>query len=310
MRIDHRNFARFKHAFATQHSGRCGGSVLPAGEAARTAPLFEQDCMSQFSLPGNGVTAASLEDCASATEAAPCQTRSLPECDIRGTLPERAPCFVGTQCESGRCSSPSLAPGRPPTMCGTCDRVAQVGEKCSGNDAVCARGSTCVITTFDQCVAFTFGEDGANCDELTALCRRGLYCEGKSNRCTPLGDLGQPCDSNLPTGCKPPLFCSDASNTCTMPGGIGSRCNNVGGECAPGLGCDQASCAPLVWVAPGELCGLCLGRCHNMGLGEDPFRCRPIVANGAPCAGESDACEDTSTCFDGTCQPVHSIRCE
>ena len=37
-----------KHAFAIEHSTRCGGPVLPPDEAARAAVLFEQDCMNRI----------------------------------------------------------------------------------------------------------------------------------------------------------------------------------------------------------------------------------------------------------------------
>jgi hypothetical protein len=315
-----------QHAFAVAHSDRCSGPIRPADEAARASTLFEQDCMNQFELPGNGVTAAALDACASATEVAACQTPdgAPPECDLRGTLPGGAPCFVATQCESGRCDGTiEINPGggTSPAKCGHCVPVARVGQPCPQGG--CTQGSMCVTMMpypSASCVALTFGGEGASCDELTAVCQRGLYCEGQSKRCTPLADLGEPCGSQYVTGCKPPLFCTGAPGTCKAPGETGAACNGEG-ECASGLGCafQQQRCTPITWVAPGDVCddvGLCLrGSCvpddHGPGGAPFPGHCPLFPADGARCATTiPDSCEEPSTCFDGTCQPLHSIRCE
>lgn len=307
-----------KHAFAVEHSARCGGPVLPSDEAARAAALFEQDCMNQFALRGNGVTAAALEACATATEAAACQTPDgpPPECDLRGLLPGGAPCIVKTQCESGSCVVIHPPGGFDwPAECSRCGPVVRVGEPCPQGG--CPRGSLCINTKPDApsylCVALILGEQGASCDGLTAICQRGLYCDGQSKRCAPLGDVGQPCGSKYPTGCKPPLICSGAPGTCKVPGEIGAPCQNHI-DCAAELVCayQEKRCAPVTWVAPGGFCDdvqRCLqGSCGANGPLE--IQCPLIRPDGASCAPNQNACDEASVCFDGTCRPLHSIRCE
>ncbi len=306
-----------QHAFAAKHSSRCGGPVLPSDEAARTAALFEPDCMNQFALRGNGVTAAALDACATATEAASCQTPDgpPPECDLRGLLPGDAPCIVGTQCESGNCLMVQPPGGGLPPRCSRCLPVARVGESCQQSN--CARGSLCINTKPDppsySCVELTLGEQGAPCDGLTAICQRGLYCDGQSKRCAPLGDLGQPCGTQYPTGCKPPLLCSGAPGTCKAPGEIGAPCQSDI-DCASALVCayEEKRCRPITWVTPGGFCDD-VQRCLRGSCGADfpfPTQCPLMRPAGASCVPNQDTCEEASVCFEGTCRPLHSIRCE
>ena len=306
-----------KHAFAVEHSARCGGPVLPSDEAARTAALFEQDCMNQFALRGNGVTAAALEACATATEAAACQTPDgrPPECDLRGLLPGGAPCIVKTQCESGNCVD-AASPGRNAFHPSAAAAGPSFG---SGNPvrraaALAARCASTRSRTRPRLVRGAHSRRaGSLLRRLTAICQRGLYCDGQSKRCAPLGDLGQPCGSKYPTGCKPPLLCSGAPGTCKAPGEIGAPCQNHI-DCASELVCayQEKRCAPVTWVAPGDFCDD-VQRCLRGSCGADfpfPTQCPLIRPDGASCVPNQNTCDEASVCFDGTCRPLHSIRCE
>lgn len=311
--------AACQHTFSVQHSTRCGGPTLLAEELSRRAALFEADCVKQFDLPGNGVTAAALEACASATEAAPCQTPDgpPPECDLRGMLPVGAPCFHGTQCQSGVCPNQDFTQGGPSALhCGTCtDMADKIGGSCSNGG--CPAGSRCVNTDpmhpSATCLPLVVGDDGDSCDEISRLCALGLYCDGLTRRCVPLRGLGEPCGSNWVTGCVPPLYCSDAPGVCAAPGKVGDPCE-FAAQCSAGLACDYTTnrCSEVEWNPPGAPCDagahLCrTGECQTSTLGMANF-CPFVVAEGQACE-DQHVCDEGSVCFGGKCVGSNSVEC-
>ncbi|HLK38995.1 MAG TPA: hypothetical protein VKU41_19675, partial [Polyangiaceae bacterium] len=272
-----------RHYHVAQYVLGCGGPVLPTSEAQRVEARFVQVCLHQMALPGSGMNAATVERCAEALSASPCELNwGLPaECRFQGTLPGGAVCNDSIQCQSGRCTGTALdGPGGQvgPYACGTCAPVAAVGEVCGqGNfSAGCAGNAACVVepgmetaaTPTYACTALVAGDVGAACDDLTKTCKTGLYCATQTGTCIALGSAGAPCGEGpgrgAPGGCVKPLSCVGLPGmaTCTQ-GAPGSFCLNdldcpAGSGCIPGpcsttvarIGCSESgTCGPVTWVS-------------------------------------------------------------
>lgn len=331
---------------------RCGGPRRPAAEIARLRTRFEQVCADEIALPGSGVDLAGLTACASALDLASCQLPAGPPaaCAFGGSLPGGAACMDGIQCASGRCQGmQSLTPGGPigPTTCGTCAPVVAVGQVCGS--AGCPQGAACITDNTSapspvyRCVAVTEGDPGASCDDLTALCKPGLYCAAGTARCTKLGTAGSSCDEgpgkDWPGGCAAPLGCVD------LPSGQVCGSGSEGGvcirdqDCAPGLGCVPGACssscpapgkcASVKWVAAGQACDghrtRCLvGHCSADTSSPAPDGgfpegvCPTVIRDGQPCgvdASQNSTCDTFAECFQsadggGRCTLLDSVACK
>jgi hypothetical protein len=279
--------------FAAQHS-RCGGPHLPADETVRIRARFEQVCANQMTLPGSGVTVASLIACASALDVAACELPAgLPDiCNFHGALPGGAACRDGLQCASGLCQgTQSFSPGGAtgPVTCGACEPLVAVGQVCGHDtfsagcpaDAIClTKDTTSSLSTY-TCTAVTKGDLGAACDDLAALCKPGLYCAAQTGQCARLGAAGARCGEG-PTppgwagGCVAPLGCvglpgasicgtGSAGAFCLTDSDCASELGCVPGPCSSTIariGCSASgTCAPITWAAAGERCSETLVRC-------------------------------------------------
>jgi hypothetical protein len=337
--------AACEHYYAAQYT-RCGGPILPPSEATRVEARFVQVCVNDIALPGSGMTTVSVEACASALDVSPCEFPAGQPlaCNFHGSMPGGSRCNEGLQCQSGDCQgtaffSPEGQIG--PTTCGTCEPLVGVGQVCGhGNfsagcasDAVCLLGAgmeTAAEPTY-TCVAITQGDVGATCDDLSALCRTGLYCAAQTGTCSMLADAGAPCGDGAkplgdPGGCVAPLACVGTPGACAS-GGVGSPCT-YDPDCAPGLGCAQAehctstgsgtfcsssgTCSAITWAAPGQACDgggtRCLVSTCGSGSGLMPLAvsedggaptgtCPMIAADGQPCDHQ---CDTLAECFSAT----------
>jgi hypothetical protein len=335
------------HYYAAQYT-RCGGPVLPASEEARQQARFVQVCLNDIGLPGSGMTIAAVAACASALDASPCEfPAGQPQaCNFHGSLPGGRPCNEGLQCQSGQCQgTAAISPEGPigPFTCGACAPFVQTGQVCGqGNfsggctsDEICLIGAgmeTAAMPTY-TCVAITQGDVGATCDDLSALCKTGLYCAAQTGTCSMLADAGAPCGDGAkppgnPGGCVAPLACVGTPGACAS-GGVGSPCT-YDPDCAPGLGCAQTelctstgsgttcsssgTCSAITWAIQGQACDgggtRCLvGTCGNGGSGlgipipvsEDGgspmVTCPMIATDGQPCNSQ---CDVLAECFSPT----------
>jgi hypothetical protein len=176
------------------------------------------------------------------------------------------------------------------------------------------------------CVAITQGDVGATCDDLSALCKTGLYCAAQTGTCSMLADAGAPCGDGAkppgdPGGCVAPLACVGTPGACAS-GGVGSPCTY-----------DPDSA--ITWAMQGQACGgvgtRCLvGTCGNGGNGfgipipvsEDGgspmVTCPTIATDGQPCNLQ---CDVFAECFSptgkagtsglmGTCTLLDSVVCQ
>ena len=279
------------HYFAALYA-RCGGPTPPVAEIARIRARFERVCENQFALPGSGVTAASLDACAAALDASPCE---LPEglpvaCDFRGSLSAGAPCMDSIQCESGQCAgTASYTPvgQATPFTCGTCDPLLMMGDVCV-RGGFCPPGSICMTTDTTAkvpnytCTPISYGDVGAVCDDLAAKCQLGVYCDAQTGRCAKLGGAGASCGETPPPpgnpgGCIAPLSCTGISGTptCSSGGGAGALCL-YDSDCSPELGCiagpcfntvaragcaASGTCGLVSWVGPHQTCDNSSRRC-------------------------------------------------
>jgi hypothetical protein len=180
-----------------------------------------------------------------------------------------------------------------------------------------------------QCFALTESGAGEPCDNgLTLVCKPGLYCNGKSKQCVPLGKLGDPCTGLGAAGCVTPLYCAGSPSTCRAPGPAGTPCNDpaVGSfGCSTGLACaTSGDCEPVSWGEPGDPCDgilqLCRrGSCPTSAITGAPMpgACPTIIADGLPCT-DTDTCDTYSECVSGlsvarattgTCEPRSDVIC-
>jgi hypothetical protein len=335
------------HYYAAQYT-RCGGPVLPASEGTRVQDRFVQVCLNDIALPGSGMTTASVEACASALDSSPCE---LPDglpvaCNFNGSLPSGGPCNEGLQCQSGQCEgtaaySPDGQIG--PSTCGTCAPFVAIGQVCAHESfsAGCASNAICLIgsgmaTAEDptySCVAVTQGDVGADCDDLSAVCKTGLYCAAQTGKCTVLGSAGAVCGEGAtpprnPGGCVAPLGCVGLPGaTACGSGSAGAFCLydddcSSGLGCAPGpcsstiarIGCAASgTCEPVAWVSPGEACDGYRTRClvgscgSGSGIGPPLIpptdggpamgTCPMIASDGQPCDSQ---CDTSAECFSPT----------
>jgi hypothetical protein len=161
------------------------------------------------------------------------------------------------------------------------------------------------------CTKVDEGEAGAQCDELTALCKPGLYCD--SGHCSALHmQIGDACRTQGgPNGCKAPLTCS-AQRTCMTPAAEAESCAN-GRLCADGLVCDlMQQCRAAIWAEPSAVCDAtiycrvnsCPRRFSPLGAGT----CPTISRDGDPCTGQFN-CDAFSDCLEGKCALRDSIVC-
>ena len=270
------------HYFAATYT-RCGGPVVPPSELSRIRARFEQVCANEVALPGSGVSSASLEACASALDSSPCELPAGPplECRFNGSLPGGATCADGIQCQTGSCQGTvSYSPEgqEAPFTCGTCLPAVAVGQVCGSEtvSAGCPASSVCMTddTTAAQpvytCTAIAQGDVGAECDDLAASCKTGLYCSAQTAECASLADASAACGDfpGWPGGCTPPLSCvGSAGATCSL-GSAGAFCL-LDGDCSSGLGCvpgpcssggarigcsESGTCEAVSWGAPGASC--------------------------------------------------------
>jgi hypothetical protein len=309
------------HYFAAQYMTPCAIPTRPDAEIERMKVRFSAACLSQIAAPGSGMTPSAIEACASALEA--CQLQEPPlACDFHGSLPGGAPCNENMQCQSGMClgTDTPAGPGGPadlPLRCGTCAEPRDEGQSC-GDDGYCRAGFECMTTMTSApnpsytCTRVSEGDAGASCDELTALCKPGLYCA--DSRCAPLQqNQGDACGSfQRETGCQPPLSCG-ADLTCAPPAGEGESCADS--LCAAGLACDAVSpqlCRAVTWVEPGAACDFqryCrIGDCPLLHSPLGRQNCPMISADGESCVGNFD-CDVFSDCLDGVCAPRDSVQC-
>jgi hypothetical protein len=275
----------------------CNGIVLPESETARLRARFEQVCLNEMALPGSGITPASLEACAAAIDASPCNAPPV-ECMFFGTRPGGAPCNENFQCQSGSCDGTFVL--RPieqgaeygPTICGTCEAPLAVGQICNSPaiNGSCPANTTCTGSPAPAtCTPLVQGDVGASCDGFDFYqCKTGLYCDPQTGQCAYPRVSGASCDYNVPPNgppsesyigvCAAPLSCvgdPDAA-TCTTEGSMGGFCQGDS-DCAPGLGCilepcaergmlsngctASGTCGSVTWVSAGQPCDYTSTRC-------------------------------------------------
>lgn len=305
----------------------CSATTPPAAEVARVRTLFEHICANRLALPGSGVTATSLEACASAVKSLGCGPGylTIPECSFRGSLPVGAPCNDGAQCASGSCPIPIASGadgGTTAPPCGTCAMTVPLGQACRSGDT-CAYGSTCAAADGGfACTAISFGDPGAMCDGIAAQCKTGASCNLAMQTCVSPGGEGAPCV--VSQDCAGSFSCSgsgDAGPTCRPPAAAGEPCA-VDGDCASGLGCSLPSftCAPIAWASPGEACGnivrcmvgICpLGSATMDGSPVTGGTCPSVVTDGQPCVrgDQTHTCDTFSSCTNGECRQPYAFTC-
>ena len=245
-------------------------------------------------------------------------------CYLRGSLPAKAPCASGVQCQSGVCAPPNGAP----QFCGQCAGLAVSGASCvpQGLDAlptICDVGLVC--SALQKCVPPV--KEGETCspDQSTAAyvpCALGLSCvqapgKGGSVTCVAPSGLGDGCAAGS-AGCGPNLDCVNA--VCSAAPGEGQPCSTStlcasGLYCPSQLGIDAGAggnvCTPIPVVGAGASCALPKQpawppQCEA-GLQCTGDVCSPFPSVGSKCP--SSGCGQWLVCTNGTCQPPDASQC-
>ena len=309
------------HLFDVITSTRCGALEPPAAALAAMRPLYEQSCVARLRLPATSWTAASLEACATAGAASPCDATARPAACIvaAGSRPDGAACSDDAQCASTRCARTfGTTPGGGPATipaCGTCSPAGAAGEPCgAGVGDGCADGTACVASPKPVCASIHAGVEDDPCDGVARTCAPGLACDAALAVCRPLPTRGEPCAS--PDACQRPYAC--LLGQCADPRPPGSPCT-ASRDCAPGLVCAGwdgrgvrrvRKCVDPTWAAPGGACGdtaPCLvGSCSG-----DAATCPRVLPDGAACVAFDPAatCGPYSACMDGRCSPEYGVPC-
>jgi hypothetical protein len=293
----HQRCTRLQTCSATDVQIRYGSeSACETGETA--------SCLSTFTAPSNGKTAAHVEACAQAYPGWSCtdylnDENIPPDCQQQtGPFANGTACVVSGQCQTGFCA---LAPG---AACGTCTALPAAGDSCAAL-TTCGAGLTC---TSDTMTCVVLAAQGAACGK-GAPCGAGLSCVGADAATSTKGTCqsavetsGAACDPTLKTGpgCdrNAGLVCNGTSKTCqaVVVAAAGQPCGDVSNQtayCSTEGACKGAS---------GSTPGVCTaaaaeGAACDTGSGTDcitPGRC--VGANGD--AGITGTCEYAGA---GTC---------
>jgi hypothetical protein len=278
---------------------RCSGS----GYDDTTKKQFVDLCEAIGAAPGAGDFADQLGSCTSAITADACGIAD-DACELKGSLPDGAPCGVDVQCAGGNCDTTAGAKAPDSDIdCGACATYLPVGAMCSSHGPACdPYVSRC---SGDPGTCLAYAKEGEDCTE--APCDPVLLCDSETTTCKPLPAKGDPCTFN----CKQPFVC--ASGTCADPAKEGEPCPS-GGECAVGLICNAAQiCAQPKRVGVGEACGFVEQEfvdC-NEGLecGFTSQKCEEPKVKGSPCTPGMFECGELLACVSGACQVPDFALC-
>jgi hypothetical protein len=263
---------------------KCGGG-LPADELARLKPRYQKYCESEAALPGSGMTAATITQCAQELAGSPNCSAQPASCTPLGKLGGGAACNASSQCQSGSCGfSATVGPGGTISLeaCGTCDPPAPCGDA-----GTCPQDQACVVAVdgTHTCQSVALGDVGAQCS-ASADCKSGLFCK------------------------VPPT--NFVSGMCTSAQADGAACQS-GNECTSGFCTADGVCGEPTYVKAGEACGtgsaVCLvGFCPSQSNGV----CPTVIADGQACdpTDSTKTCDTLSTCTNGTCSPLDANVCK
>lgn len=272
-------------------SALCGraGSCSPAyvrfffESVADCEAMVRETCASRYAGPG---AASAIDDCRSAAEVAPCEIVTDPTDALAfstaalsmlracrpspGQYADHEPCLRDGDCASGACGELRRGGG-----CMGCVPRRRVGDACpvgGEGQARCEPGSACVGGTCRALLPV-----GASCAAREECA--SAACEG--GRCAPLLGEGAPCSKETPA--------------CDLGRAL------VCGE--------DATCAPLAIVGPGEACDPLPGAvppagtrlCDARARCGDARTCEALPRSGEPC---TDRCRIGLWCVDGRCRPL------
>jgi hypothetical protein len=230
-------------------------------------------------LDGVNTTAADLDACTAAVEAAGCEgqvqalfTQCLPL--FKGSKPDGAPCSNGIQCQGGHCDSD----GDGELVCGVCETRPGAGQPCP--DGGCDYGLLCGEA--GTCIEITYAAEGESCDFATATsCQNNLSCV--NDVCTARKAQGEACTSSLE--CTYNLFCDQTVGSCqpdSPPASVGQPCGT-------------------------DTSGGTYVSCNSEGYCENNV-CQAKVADGGSCTS-SNQCMLAANCVAGVCS-IEPPLCE
>jgi hypothetical protein len=259
----------------------CRPAGVSAGSGAQEAcvesvTLF---CQRQLRAKGTHQTPETMSSCAKALAPLSCEDAVPTVCDAPpGDLPNGAPCFLGSQCQSGKCLSNVV-----PVVCGTCSDLDDLGSFC--DRVSCPLPQSC---RGGRCFTDVRLDEGESCGWGTP-CRFPLVCLGRTQDvdgiCSRPLPEGAPCEISPPnTQCDPTkgLSCDATTRKCTAvppTPGLGQPCRS--GVCIGGAFCNPFNNVCERLPRPGESCLRSNGNCFP------PSVCNAVQL---PDGGDDDQC--------------------
>ena len=253
---------------------RCSPDLfaLRYGTQDRCRAYETDSCSATLAVTGSRVTSELLDRCISvaATRSCPFFIHRLDECSSPpGALKTGEPCVSSAQCEGRVCT-----PGPAGNGCGTCGRIAEVGEPCP--DLECVAGSRCLG---GSCRKLRLEGESCNRED----CSEGLRCDGVCKATASPRAVATVCKNA--DECVAGLECLRGKCGRAKRVSLGATCTrNFYGNgglrpCEPGLHCDHDTCV------------------------------RDLVVGDACSRASRSWCPLFSRCTKGTCQVVTTDIC-
>jgi hypothetical protein len=258
---------------------------LEYGDVATCQTRFQATCITALAAPGTGMTASTMEACATAVAGEACAdivSNNPPSAchAVAGQLANGTACGDPSQCQSTYCNR-----GTDGT-CGACGTRSTSGA--CNRDEDCPYGQTCLLptgmTTGGTCISP--GASASNCDAM------------------------HPCNKTL--ACK--------NGTCSAPDEAGAACipgdtSNFFGSCdaLKGLACHplRKVCMAIGVASAGQPCGAVNGgffACAAAGTCNTAGTCTAAAADGASC-GAMSRCLPPAQCSGGVCKLSDPAMC-
>lgn len=248
---------------------------LGYGEVATCEERVGPRCLLTPDLAGATITPEEIQACADAYSGQTCTDAFIglaPEaCRLPGEKADGATCAVGVQCKGGVCRTTGEG------QCGSCVTPLAAGAACDVATDVCEAGLFCSAAKKceapaekgEACTPELPCEGGLSCN--SGICGSplpeggdcsagqtcdftvGLFCNGKTKQCTPVGiaNLGEACGFDQDTGgivlCEADVECDFAASKCIAKLKEGDACTidaqTGSSHCATGFQCVSGKCS-------------------------------------------------------------------
>jgi hypothetical protein len=182
---------------------------------------------------------------------------------FKGTGAVGGPCFVDTECASGRCDTGSCDQACCHGVCEDAVLPKPEGSDCFHNDVICVEGTSCQLSGASTATCQPRVGEGEPCVGTADECAVGMTCfaaAGTGGTCRRYPSSGGDCDpAQLPCDGSHDV-CDAATMKCVPAHAVGQAC--AGGDCVGFATCDATTMKCVHKGGPGASCSSpdeCLG---------------------------------------------------